>query len=370
MRKRWGRWRGYMDELEEVMRVSGEHLGEAESLIADAWQRDEWRARQRDTADSEILRRARDIPFFRRLIEIAWRLGPRAEPSAPDFVGRPWRDGESTAELLSRERFAEPSPLSFAEPVADERPPARLRAAERALAERTRSLVVVLDNLVGARNASAVVRTSEALGLQEAHLIQREGKVALERTVTMLAQRWLDLHWYRDVADAVQGLRQRGYRILVGDFSPDADSLEEVPLGDKLALAFGGEQYGVSEELRAAADGFFYLPSAGFTSYLNVSVAAGISLYAIDRRMRESGLRQPLAADDRASLRRAWYVALARGDEGRARRYLAWLDRPPEPANASRGSRPQRKQIAANPSAPPSPPRAPGHSARKGFTSG
>ena len=75
-------------------------------------------------------------------------------------------------------------------PPADEEPPARIRAAERALQERTRSLVVVLDDLVGARNASAVVRTAEALGLQEVHIVQREGRVALERTVTMLGAAW------------------------------------------------------------------------------------------------------------------------------------------------------------------------------------
>jgi tRNA (guanosine-2'-O-)-methyltransferase len=221
------------------------------------------------------------------------------------------------------------------EPVApgpDEPPPARLRAAERALAERSRSMVVLLDDLVNPRNASAVIRTSEALGLQEVHIAQQEGRADLERTVTMLAERWLDLFWYREIETAANALRERGYRILVSDYSPGAQPLERVALGERVAVAFGSEQRGVSPALRAMADGFFYLPLAGFTSYLNVSVMAGVSLYTLDRRMRAEGLRVPIDSDDRARLRRAWYSALAKGDRWRAGQYMGWLETPPEPA--------------------------------------
>jgi tRNA (guanosine-2'-O-)-methyltransferase len=185
---------------------------------------------------------------------------------------------------------------------------------------------------VGARNASAVVRTTEALGIQEVHFIDHQGKVGLERSVTKQAQRWLDLYWHRETAPAIQSLKARGYRILVSDIAPGALPLEEVPLSGKIAVAFGSEQKGVSDALRAQADGFFYMPSAGFTSYVNVSVMAGIALYALDRRMREAGLREKIDAAERDALRRVWYAALARGNMATARRYLGWLDDPPSPA--------------------------------------
>jgi tRNA (guanosine-2'-O-)-methyltransferase len=340
MKKRWGRWRGYMDELEEVMRASAQHLSESEALIAEFWERKLWRGARSTSIDGEILRRALDMPFFRELIEIAWQIGPDTPLQAPDLDARAWSADEHEERIASSERVPEMQALA-AEPHAREAaPPARLRAAERALAERSRSLVVVLDDLVNARNASAVVRTAEALGMQEVHTIQREGRVALERTVTMLAQRWLDLFWYERAETAIEGLRDRGYRILVSDYSDAALPIEDVPLSEKVALCFGSEQLGVSDALRDAADGFFYLPSVGFTSYVNVSVAAGISLYAIDRRQRAEGLRVPIDEADRAVLRKGWYASLARGNEGAARRYLAWLDDPPEPGTDLRGSRP------------------------------
>jgi tRNA (guanosine-2'-O-)-methyltransferase len=332
MRTGWGRWRGYMDELEDVMRLAGEHLAECEAVIAETWERAAWRNRQFKSTDTELLRRALDIPFFRRLIEAAWRVGPDAELAAQDFSGREWEDGEATTETLSADRAALPTGLVPESPALDASPPARLRAAERALELRSRSLVVLLDNLVDSRNASAIVRTSESLGLQEVNFIQAQGRAALERSITMRADRWMDLRWHRSPETAIEMLRDRGYRILVSDFSVDAQPLEEVELSDSVAIAFGSEQSGVGDALRDAADGFFYLPSAGFTAYINVSVMAGIALYALDRRMREEGLRRPLSEDERATLRRAWYSALARGNRGRAARYLGWLDHPPEPA--------------------------------------
>ena len=335
MRRGWGRWRGYMDEIEVVLRQAAERLAEAESLIARAWERPTWHKAQRESVDREILRRAQDMPFLGPLLEAARGLGRDARLEPPDFKGQAWGEGEETSQLSSSQRFDHaPPPGDPILPPGDEAAPARLQAAERALAERSRSMVVLLDDLVNPRNASAVIRTCEALGLQEVHIVQAEGRVDLERTVTMLAERWLDLYWYRDVEAAVRALKQRGYRILVSDYSPDAQPLDGLPLGERLAVAFGSEQRGVSEALRAAADGFFFLPSVGFTSYLNVSVMVGVSLYTLDQRMRAEGLRAPIGEEDRATLRRAWYTALAKGDRRRAREFTGWLANPPRPASA------------------------------------
>ncbi|MDE0884390.1 MAG: RNA methyltransferase [Myxococcota bacterium] len=343
MRRGWGRWRGYMDEIEVVMRQAAERLEEAERLIAEAWERGLWHKRQRESVETEIVRRAQDMPFLGGLIAHARQLGENERLEPPDFIGRPWQEGEERAELTPALRFPEHPELEAVRPVEGSAAPARLRAAERALSERSRSMVVLLDDLVNPRNASAVLRTSEALGVQEVHIVQQEGRADLERTVTMLAERWLDLFWYRDIEAAVSALRARGYRILVSDYSSGAESLEDAPLAERVAVAFGSEQRGVSPALRAAADGFFFLPSVGFTSYLNVSVMAGISLYTLDRRMRAEGFWRAISVQDRSQLRRAWYAALAKGDVRRAREFKGWLDNPPEPAPA-RGSESARRR--------------------------
>jgi len=290
-----------------------------------------------ESVASELVRRALDIPFFDRLIRSARAIPELSQLEQPDFSGRRWKPDEEGAEQSSASRaprtvFEEPSPTE-PDPGRSGRgasAPVRLAAAERALQGRTRSIVVVLDNLVSARNISAIARTSEALGIQELHIIHRQGKPRLEGVFTTGSHRWLDLFWYREGESAIDGLRARGFRILAADYGEGAGSVEAAVIDGPTALVFGSEQKGVSDVVRERADALFYLPACGFTSYFNVSVAVGISLYAVDRRMREAGLRETLGGEEIAAPRPAWYAMVARGDEARERRYLAWVDRPPQ----------------------------------------
>jgi tRNA (guanosine-2'-O-)-methyltransferase len=324
-----------MDELEDAMRVAAIPLAEAERLIAEHFERERWPLWQRTMAWREIVRRASDVPFLAELVAEARRIGEHEELVEPDLRTRAWGDDDET--LQPADAAADgpeahghtPEPDDDTAPPDDE-PPPRLRAAERALAHKTRSLTVVLEELTNARNAAAVVRTADALGLLELHIVLQAGRMVMNRSVTTTCQRWLDTFQYRSTRAALDRLRERGFTILAADFAPGALPIEEVPLSSKIALVFGSEQRGVSDTMRREADGIFYIPTVGFAAYLNVSVAAGVSLFSIDRRMREAGLRAPIGEDEKRRLRRAWYASLA----GRKRRdeYLRWVDRPPAPA--------------------------------------
>lgn len=331
-RNRWRRFRGYVDELEEIMRILGAELDAAEAEIAREYKPCDWPRKHRVAARRELVRRALDVPFFDELVRDAASCGDLDALTPPDEALRPWDEGQDHV-------VKPPGPRAGA--VDDSEPledgdggpaPARLRHAERALAHRTRSLVPLLEDLTAARNASAVVRTADALGLQEVHFVHRDGKIRLQTTVTTSCQRYLDLHWHRDTSAAIAGLRERGYRILCADFGAGATSVEDVPLGERVALLFGSEQRGVSARARDEADALFYVPTCGFASYLNVSVAAGIALATVDRRLRTLGARAPLDEADRDALRRAWYLALAGDDPERQRLYLAWAEKPPAPS--------------------------------------
>lgn len=327
MPNRWHRWRGYMDELEEVARTCGEQLAEAERSIREAYERETWRRPQEEGVEPELVRRALDIPFLGDLVRAAWRVGPGPEP--PDRPHRPWpSDGEETV----RPSAGRVGDAAGRPPPRGEAPPARLRSAERALAGRTRSVAVVMEQVTNPRNVSAVMRTAEVLGLQEVHVIEPAGRPKVMRSVTKSCEKYLDLFWYRTSGRALDRLRGRGYTVLAADHAEGSVPLDEVRLGEKVAVVLGSEQLGVSATLRGEADGLFYIPTPGFASYLNVSAAASLALYEIDRRMRAAGLRAPLDPEDAAALRRSWYALLAGSDEALRRRYLGWVDRPPAPA--------------------------------------
>ena len=371
MGNHWKRWRAYMDELEEALRMAGEDLSAVESTSAHEHQRLFWRRPQREAVGPRLVALARDIPFLRNLVEEAARLGADPQLPAPPDEIEAWREGEERHELLSRRldrpaldpRGASGPPRSSGHPAAEASAaemdpteastagvdpteastagvdpaegasaPARLRNAERALAHRTRSLVVVLEELSSPRNASAIVRTAEALGLQEIHFIDRRGKVKLNPAITRMCQRWMDLVWHRRAEEALAELKERGYQVVAADFGAGSRPIHELPLQGKLAVVLGSEQEGVSRVVREQADGLFHLPTVGFTSYLNVSVTAGIALHEFDHRLRAAGQRSPLDEEDRCALRKAWYAILAGDDPARRRSYAAWLEQPPPPA--------------------------------------
>ncbi len=312
-----------MDELEHVLRTHGRLLADTDRDLRDEFESESWPARIRAAIGPELLRRASDVPFFAELIRAARRVPEEACRAPADGPFRAWSDGE-------RERSRPQHDVAeMAGEPPEGKPPARLVTAERALLDRTRSIAVVLDSLVNPRNAGAVARSAEYHGLQELHLIQPEGRTAFQRSLTRACDRYLDVHWYRDAATALRRLREGGYAVLVADWTPGARPIAEVELADRIAVVLGSEQLGVSVAMREAADGTFFIPGCGFSSFLNVSTAAAIAIHELDRRMRIEGRRSPLAPDDLARLRRAWYVTLAGGAGERAARYLRWAERPP-----------------------------------------
>jgi tRNA (guanosine-2'-O-)-methyltransferase len=323
MSDKWKRWRVYMDELEDLLRWMAQEIDGNERDAALATELDTWPARQRRDRPGELARRMADMPFFGEILRANAEIDPADRVPAPDVGLR-----EYPTQVMDLNPMEVPG-QAVRPPHPDEQPPPRLISAERALAQRTRSLVPVLDQMTVPRNASAVIRTAEALGLQEMHFIHAHGYLVPQRAVTKRCERWLDLRQADDAAPVIEGLRDRGYRILGADFGPDARPIDEVELTGQTAVVLGSEQEGVSEEVRERVDELFYIPTVGFTAYLNVSVAAAIALSTFDRRLREEGKRLPLDAEDLRRTRARWYRGLARGRSRSQGALLKWLHRPP-----------------------------------------
>ena len=336
MRDVWGRWRRYFQELEDALRVAGKQLEDADRELREDHEYASWPQVQKEGHEIELLRRASDVPWLAELIRIA-RDRPDAEAEgSPGERGMVWKDGVDRLTKPSGSdddawSDADPAVRAAAEagPGADEAPPSRLRAAERALRARTRSIAVLTENLINPRNAAAIARSVEFFGIQSMHLVQRDRRIPMNKSITRSCDAWLDLAWYAKSETAIEVLKGEGYAVWVADFDEASVPLERVPLSPRIAVCFGSEQLGVSPELRAAADGSFHVPGDGFTGYLNVSTASAIALASLDRRMRAAGLRAPLDEEDRRRLRRAWFPRIARGQAWREREYARWIDSAP-----------------------------------------
>jgi tRNA (guanosine-2'-O-)-methyltransferase len=155
----------------------------------------------------------------------------------------------------------------------------RREKIDQVVRQRTRSLVVVLDRIEDPFNMAAVLRTCEALGIQEVHVVEHpEVRFAPNDRVTQGCDKWLDLHRWESFAAAREALHARGFELWVSAARPGATSLWELEFTGKRALVFGNERTGVSEEAVAGSDGTFWIPMRGFTRSLNVSAAVAATL--------------------------------------------------------------------------------------------
>jgi tRNA (guanosine-2'-O-)-methyltransferase len=211
--------------------------------------------------------------------------------------------------------------------------PRRVGRAEAVLAARRRGLCVVLEDAHDPHNVSAVLRTCEALGVQDAHLVaEAQDESILNPKVTVGAHRWLTLHRHVGSRRAITALRRSGYRLYVSHLDERATSLTALAAGDRAAYVFGNESKGVTDAWLAAADATFLIPTSGFGGSVNLSVAVAITLW--DRTMGRAGAELPrgdLDAEERAALRAEWFRTLARGNPERELEYAPYLESPAPP---------------------------------------
>ncbi len=188
--------------------------------------------------------------------------------------------------------------------------PERKARIDEVVANRTRTLTVVMEAFCDPQNVNAVLRTCEAFGVQDLHVIEGVLKpYDRNKKVSQNADKWLDVHRWKDTRACLEHLRAEGFAIYATHLGPGSRTLGELPFTGKVALVFGNEHRGVSAEALALADARYAIPMLGFVQSLNVSVAAAVSIAAaVERRTAERGRHGDLPEADAAVLRERFYV--------------------------------------------------------------
>jgi tRNA (guanosine-2'-O-)-methyltransferase len=159
------------------------------------------------------------------------------------------------------------------------------------LSKRQDDLTVVLENVFDPHNISAVMRTCDAVGIQDIYILNT--RIPMHKKwgakSSSSAVKWLTIHQYTDAAECVRVLRKSYDKILTTHLDSDAADVYELDFTGRLALVFGNEHSGVSDELREMADGNFIIPQAGIIRSLNISVACAVCLYEAYRQKSLAG---------------------------------------------------------------------------------
>lgn len=169
--------------------------------------------------------------------------------------------------------------------------PERENRITSVLDKRQGNLTVVLENVFDPHNISAVMRTCDAVGVQDIFIlntrIPRHKKWGAKSSSS--AAQWLTIHQYTDAKECFDEVRRRADAVFTTHLADDAVSLYRMDLTGRMALVFGNEHSGVSDEIRTFSDGNFIIPQVGIIRSLNISVACAVSLYEAFRQKQAAG---------------------------------------------------------------------------------
>jgi tRNA (guanosine-2'-O-)-methyltransferase len=195
-------------------------------------------------------------------------------------------------------------------PLPDFLLPERKARIDAVVAQRTRTLTVVMEAFADPQNTNAVLRTAESFGVQEVHVVVGPQKrYDRNKKISQNADKWLEVVRWKTTGECLAGLKARGFTIYATHLGEGSGALAGLSFAEPVALVFGNEHAGVSEEAQRLADACFAIPMRGFSQSFNVSVAAAICLArAVERREQERGRHGDLPPAELEALRERFYA--------------------------------------------------------------
>jgi tRNA (guanosine-2'-O-)-methyltransferase len=167
----------------------------------------------------------------------------------------------------------------------------RIKRIRQVLEWRQPDFSLILENINDPHNLSAVIRSCDSVGIYEVCLLYHSGQEMpnLSLTSSSSAVKWINFHIFNDIKHCTDFLHSRGMKIFTTKLDANSTSLFELDFKQKIALAFGNEHSGISDDLYKQSDGNFIIPQVGMVQSLNISVAAAVSLYEGYRQRQASG---------------------------------------------------------------------------------
>ncbi len=198
----------------------------------------------------------------------------------------------------------------------------RLRKIEHFSAQSSDFVLPVMEDVYQFRNAAAIVRSSEACGFHKIVALQKHNVFNPNLEVTKGADTWVEVEKLSARIESLKEIRQRGYKIVAVSPEKNATLLPNFRIDEPIALTFGTEWEGISEEILDFADETLMIPMYGFTQSFNVSVAAAICFYELKQKLVKTQTPHLLNDEKRLRLKIRWAVNSIRSGGEILERYL------------------------------------------------
>ena len=198
----------------------------------------------------------------------------------------------------------------------------RLSKIEHFSQESSDFVLPVMEDVYQFRNAAAIVRSVEACGFHHVVALEEENVFNPNLKVTKGAETWVKVEKMPNNLDSLKEIKNRGYKILAVSPENNATMLPDYEVKEPIALVFGTELEGVSDEILDFADETLAIPMYGFTKSFNVSVAAAICMYELKQKLMKSGIDYKLSEEKLLEMKIRWTVNSIRSGEELLERFL------------------------------------------------
>ncbi len=155
------------------------------------------------------------------------------------------------------------------------------------LRKRQNDLTILAENVYKPHNLSAMIRSSDAVGIGEVHALNPTGGVPTYNETSASANKWVNMRVHTSLQEVKSKLS--GVQFLAAHLSSEAVDYRKVDYTKPTCIVFGNEKEGVSEEAAALADAHIIIPMLGMVPSLNVSVATAVILFEAQRQRLEAG---------------------------------------------------------------------------------
>lgn len=198
----------------------------------------------------------------------------------------------------------------------------RLSKIEHFSQESSDFVLPVMEDVYQFRNAAAIVRSVEACGFHHVVALEEENVFNPNLKVTKGAETWVKVEKMPNNLDSLKEIKNRGYKILAVSPENNATMLPDYEVKEPIALVFGTELEGVSDEILDFADETLAIPMFGFTKSFNVSVAAAICMYELKQKLMKSGIEYQLSDQNLLELKIRWAKNSIKSSEQILERFL------------------------------------------------
>lgn len=194
--------------------------------------------------------------------------------------------------------------------------PEREKKLKNVLNHRQGNLAVVLENVDDPHNIFAVMRTCDAVGVQDVYVINTRIKEHRKfgKASSSSAAKWVTMHKYNNISECMKIVSEKFEHIYASYIDDTSTSYLETDYTQPIALVFGNEHEGISNEMLTCCTGKFVIPQCGMIHSLNISVACAVTLYEARRQKEIAGHyssgRSSMPKEQIESLTKEWGLKL------------------------------------------------------------